>query len=86
MATRMREVTTCDVCHREPDGESPDHISFLSCGHDVCNECLRGAHRMGMPETPYVCPSCKQFCRIGRALNVEPTAEAEKGESDATPD
>jgi ribosomal protein S27E len=45
MGTKMMDV--CDQCDRPPNGYSPDSMSRLRCGHEICNECDGSNHRHG---------------------------------------
>ena len=39
MSIGWERLIRCDVCQRDPNGDSPDNVLCLSCGHDICDEC-----------------------------------------------
>ena len=53
------ERTVCDKCRRSANGQSPDSIAFLRCGHDICNECSRKNDK---------CPICGKVRVVGRSV------------------
>lgn len=66
MATKTITVTVCDVCGREPNGQSPDILDILSCGHDVCNECCWKKNKGNGEDA--VCPVCGKPWDVGRPV------------------
>lgn len=35
----QKMMTVCDQCGRPPNGDSPDCVRPLPCGHEICDEC-----------------------------------------------
>ena len=44
----------CDNCGRPPNGNSPDSVMCLKCGHDICDECSSRSQRKHNQD----CPVC----------------------------
>ena len=67
MGERTITETYCDVCRSVPDGDRVDHLTFFTCGHDICSNCQSGSLRHNNTQDYRECPICHKI-GIGRKV------------------
>lgn len=72
MSTRQIEQTYCDICQRSANGDEPDFIYAMNCGHghDICNECVTRLKVKSLSFCEWICPICNKEKEVSNVPTI----------------